>query len=273
MVKHLPTYYYQSFPADYSLEYPGEGYGGWQKKELPINLAHTAVVVMHATDVGAITEVPGYYRCVEYLPRSGQIAQDLFPEFMSRVRAAGLRLLHIPLYEQMARAYPGYARTLELVGSEEKLPEQIEADATLLAMRDFRWQNCWVGRDNIADKKKGEKMAGFYAAAQPLGDEHLAFTSRQLFGLCRHYSINHLIYTGFAVNACLMLSPCGFVDMSRHGIMCSVIPQLTTAVENKASCRQQLHKEYGLWAFATQGGGFVYQLTDFLGCLANPAGV
>ena len=55
MVKYLPTYYYQSFPADYSLEYPGEGYGGWQKKELPINLAHTAVVIMHAVDVGSIT--------------------------------------------------------------------------------------------------------------------------------------------------------------------------------------------------------------------------
>ena len=147
------------------------------------------------------------------------------------------------------------------------------ADGTLSVLGEFRWHNCWVGKDNIKDKQKGEKMADFYAGAKPLGDEHLAFTSRQLFALCRHYGINHLVYTGFAVNACLMVSPCGFVDMSRHGLMCSVIPQLTTAVENKESCRQELHKAYGLWAFTSQGGGFVYEIADFMACLAEASGV
>lgn len=45
---NVPAHYYQQFDADYSLDVPGEGYGGWKKAELEIALNHTAVVVMHA---------------------------------------------------------------------------------------------------------------------------------------------------------------------------------------------------------------------------------
>ena len=95
----------------------------------------------------------------------------------------------------------------------------------------------------------------------PADQEDVACTSEQLFGLCREYGINHLIYTGFAVNACLTMSPCGMYDMMRYGCMCSIIRDLTTAVENRESCAQQTHKEYGLWAFSLWGG-FVFDQSD-----------
>ncbi len=37
MEKIIPTWYYQQFDADYDLEFPGEGYGGWKQANLPIN--------------------------------------------------------------------------------------------------------------------------------------------------------------------------------------------------------------------------------------------
>lgn len=40
--------YYQQFPADYSLEVPGEGYGGWKRAEIDLDIDGTALVVMHA---------------------------------------------------------------------------------------------------------------------------------------------------------------------------------------------------------------------------------
>ena len=48
----LPASYYQQFDADFKLDVPGEGYGGWRKSEIEISRDHTAVVVMHAWDMG-----------------------------------------------------------------------------------------------------------------------------------------------------------------------------------------------------------------------------
>ncbi|MBT5876886.1 MAG: hypothetical protein HOH43_25920, partial [Candidatus Latescibacteria bacterium] len=44
----IPANFYQQFDADFSLEYPGEGYGGWKRSEIDISMDHTAFVVMHA---------------------------------------------------------------------------------------------------------------------------------------------------------------------------------------------------------------------------------
>jgi hypothetical protein len=262
MIKTIPTYYYQSFNADYALENPGEAYGGWKKTELPMDTERTAIVVMHATDIGTIEEVPGYYRCVEYLPRANNIVKTKFPSFLKKVRAKNMKLFHVASYKHVAQKYPGYYKTLRIIKNQEPEPyEKVIQDETLTELKRFKAYNAWVGADNIIDKEKGVKNADFYKETLPENEEEIVLTSSELFGLCKHYGINHLIYTGFAVNACLMISPCGLVDMIRHGIMCSIIPQLTTAVENKESCSRELNKAYGLWAFA-MWGGFVYDLAD-----------
>ena len=81
------------------------------------------------------------------------------------------------------------------------------------------------------------------------------------YQLCKAKGINHLIYTGFCVNACLTMSPCGMYDMSRRGVICSVVRDLTTAVENRESARTESNKAYGLWAFSLWGG-FVFDQAD-----------
>jgi hypothetical protein len=62
---------------------------------------------------------------------------------------------------------------------------------------------------------------------------------------------------GFAINWCLLKSPAGMVDMSRLGYLCSAIRQCTTAVENKASAREEWGKEMGLWRVSV-AFGFVF---------------
>ncbi|MDF2670404.1 MAG: hypothetical protein K0R67_2710, partial [Paenibacillus sp.] len=84
-----------------------------------------------------------------------------------------------------------------------------------------------------------------------------------LFALCKEHGINHLIYTGFAINWCLLLSPGGMADMTKHGIICSAIRQAVTAVENKETARQELNKEQALWRVAL-AFGFVYDVDDFV---------
>ena len=48
----LPTQYYQVFDLDFDRPVPSDGIGGWKTADLPLAVDHTALVVMHAWDVG-----------------------------------------------------------------------------------------------------------------------------------------------------------------------------------------------------------------------------
>ena len=257
-MKTVDAWTYLQHDADYALPFPGEGYTGWQKRSIPIDPAHTAIVVMHAWDVGTLEQVPAQYKVCEYVPRSNAIMQDRFPAFLEKVRAAGFNLIHIgSRSEKSIELLPGYRRVKEKYGL-GPVPETVEPDPVLEELRRIRIDAAYG--DNLASVNEARvKYRDF--GIMPRDDEDVACTSHQLFELCKERGINHLIYTGFAVNACLVMSPCGWVDMTRHGILCSVIRELTTAVENKESCREERHKEYGLWAYALWGG-FVFDQAD-----------
>ncbi|MDH7481395.1 MAG: hypothetical protein QHH26_05375 [Armatimonadota bacterium] len=263
----LPASYYQQFDADFGLDVPAEGYGGWKKAEIEISRDHTALVVMHAWDMGTREKYPGWHRAVEYIPRANKICQTVFPKLLSAVREAGFKLFHVVggssyYYSQ----YPGYQRAVKLAGAEPERLESIKADPILEKLRKFRDDRVSVGRHNAADVAEGFKNLDFHPAAKPVGDEGIAENGNQLFALCKEAGVNHLIYTGFAINWCLLLSPGGMADMSKRGIMCSVIRQATTAVENKESAREELHKEEALWRVAL-AFGFVFDVDDFIKAL------
>ena len=74
--------------------------------------------------------------------------------------------------------------------------------------------------------------------------------------------MNHLVYIGFAINWCLLMSPGGMVDMGRYGVMCSTIAEAVTAVENGETARLELEKRQALWRVAINSG-FVFRLQDF----------
>lgn len=259
----LPTNYYQQFDADFSLDVPGEGYGGWKKTELPLNPDKTAVVVMHAWDAGTREQFPGWHRAVEYLPRSYEICRDVFPSLLSAVRSSPLKLFHVVSQHNYYNQYPGYSMAKELAGTEPQKPEQIASDAVLDELRHFRSKHVFTGEHNQADVAEGFKHVKFPKEAEPLGNEGIAATDQQLYALCKHEGVNHLIYTGFAINWCLLLSPGGMADMSKRGILCSTIRQAVTAVENKETVREQAAKQLALWRVAL-AFGFVYDLDDFI---------
>ncbi|NLA85532.1 MAG: hypothetical protein GX854_13710 [Clostridiales bacterium] len=261
MEKIVPAWYYQQFDADYNLEFPGEGYGGWKKADLPINPERTAVILMHAWDTGTMEEFPGWYRAVEYIPRAVEICDNLLPGFLQKLRKSGIKLIHAASPNQNLDKYPGYSKTLQICGPDKFHYEHIEVDETLEKLRKFHADNAVVGSRNREDVRRGQAKLDFYPTARPLDHEEIVKTSEQLFKLCKYYGINHLIYTGFAINMCLVASPCGCVDMIRHGIICSAIRDLVTAVENKETCRYQLNKEYGL-CYLSVLSGYVYDLPD-----------
>lgn len=259
----VPAHYYRQFDADHSRETPGEGYGGWSVADIEIEADRTALVVMHAWDTGTPEQYPGWWRAVEYMPRAQAILRDVFPPLLRAVRDSGFRLYHVVGGGNYYRELPGYLATVELAGPEQPPPPTIEADPSLERLRAFRAANVFVGSHNEADVARGFANLDFAPEARPLPGEPIAENGHQLFALCRQHGVNHLIYAGFAVNWCLLLSPGGMAEMSRHGVMCSALRQATTAVESRETARQELCKEIALWRIAL-AYGFVFDVDSFL---------
>jgi hypothetical protein len=262
----VPANYYQQFDADYTRDVPAEGYGGWKRAEVELSRAHTAVVVMHAWDCGSLGTAAGCYRRVEYLPRAGAICRDVFPRLLGTVRQKQVRLFHVVGGRDYYSGYPGSRRARELARPSPPVA-QVRADATLQRLREFRRDHVLVGPGNEVDTRRENARRDFAPEARPVGDEGIAEDGRQLFALCEHHGINHLIYAGFAIDGCLLMSPGGMVDMSRHGVMCSTFRQAVTAIENKETARRELAKEVALWRVAVVLG-FVFDVDDFLGAIA-----
>ncbi|MCX5758408.1 MAG: hypothetical protein NTU83_07880 [Candidatus Hydrogenedentes bacterium] len=133
-------------------------------------------------------------------------------------------------------------------------------------MDEFRTAHTFVGHHNEEDVKRGFARLGFMPEARPLDSEGVAENGRQLFALCKEKEINHLIYAGFAINWCLLLSPGGMAEMQRYDVMCSALRQATTAVENGATARFELCKEIALWRVSL-AFGFVLDVDDFIRAL------
>ncbi|MBX3010053.1 MAG: hypothetical protein KF832_01055 [Caldilineaceae bacterium] len=258
----LRAHYYQQFDADLNRAVPGEGYGGWQQADLTLDLAHTALVVMHAWETGTPAQYPGWYRAVEYIPRAQQILAECFPPLLAAVRTAGMTLFHVVGGGDYYRHYPGYQRAVALAGPEPTLAT-VPTDPTLDALRHFRRQQVFVGEHNQADVDAGFRQLAFPPEALPCGDEGIAENAHQLTALCQAAGVNHLIYTGFAINWCLLMSPGGMVDMQRRGVMCSALRQAVTAVENQSSARTEAHKAEALWRVAL-AFGFVFDVDNLM---------
>lgn len=259
----IPAYYYQQFDADYSLDVPAEGFGGWKKADLEINLDKTAVVVMHAWDCGIREQYPGWYNTVEYIPRANDICSNIFPRLLRTVRNSSLKVFHVAVQGEYLERYPGYGAAVKLAGNGSRPLDMIEGDPVVKKLWEFRSDYVVPGTNNKRDVSSGFKNLDFAKEARPLEHEGIAANAEQLFALCREQGVNHLVYAGFAINGCLLVSPGGIIDMGRRGLMCSAIRQAVTAIENKETARNELGKELGLW-FVSIISGFVYDIDDFI---------
>jgi hypothetical protein len=257
----LPASYYQQFDADYTRDVPAEGYAGWKQADVELSPEHTAVVVMHAWECGTIDQWPGWRRSVEYHPRALKILAEVFPPLLTAVRASPLRLFHVVGGRDYYSHLPGYQNTVKLAGPSPQRERAVK-DATFEALDKFRRDNVFVGARNWPDVEAGFKLLDFAPEARPVGDEPIAEDEHQLAALCQAHGINHLVYMGFAINWCLLMSPGGMVDMGRHGVLCSTIREAVTAVENAETARTEREKQQALWRVALNFG-FVFGAGDF----------
>ena len=263
----IPTWYYQHHDADFGLDVPEEGFGGWKKETLEFSRAHTAVVSMHAWDAGTFEQFPGWWRVVPYIPRANAILRDVYPRLLAAVRASDVPLFHVVGGGDYYKELPGYKHAVALVGPAPSAVETVPSDALRDKVAEFKRAHGYPATHNLADIDRGFARLDFPDEARPVGEEGVAENGRQLVALCKERGVNHLVYCGFAINWCLLLSPGGMAEMQRYGVMCSVLRQATTAVENKESARGEQCKEYALWRVAL-AFGFVFDVDDFMATLS-----
>lgn len=266
----VPTWYYKHHDADYTLDVPEEGFGGWAKADLELSWKHTAVVSMHAWDAGTREEFPGWWRVVPYIPRANAILRDVYPKLLAAVRASDLPLFHVVGGGDYYKGLSGYKRAVELAGPTPPDVERAASDPIRDKLAEYKATNGYPCPHNTPDINRGFARLDFPEPARPVGDEGVAENGHQLFALCKAHGVNHLIYCGFAINWCLLLSPGGMAEMQKYGVMCSALRQATTAVENKESARQQWCKELALWRVAL-AFGFVFDVDDFVAAIQPPA--
>jgi hypothetical protein len=266
---HLRAQLYQQFDADSSLSVPAENFGGWRDVDIELAPAHTALVIMHAWDSGQPHQFPGWRRAVEYTPRARHILREVFPPLLSATRHSPLPVFHVvgggrDYYSHL----PGHKRALALAGN-EPVPSRtarVTPDPIFDQSQRLRHDAITPGADNAADVAAGLAELNFAPQAAPIGDEGVAENSTQLAALCHAHGINHLIYVGFAINWCLLMSPGGMVDMARYGCLCSTIREAVTAVENRETAREEREKQQALWRVSVNFG-FVFSLPDFVAAL------
>ena len=188
-------------------------------------------------------------------------------QLLATVRDQGLHLFHVVGGGNYYQECPGYRRAVSLAGLSSPDPKA-PVDPSLEELRRFRARHVFVGEHNRGDVDAGFAGLDFPAAARPLGEEGIAENAQQLTALCLDAGVNHLIYAGFAINWCLLMSPGGMVDMSRRGVICSAFRQAVTAVENKESARTEAHKEEALWRVAL-AFGFVFDVDNFITVISS----
>lgn len=262
----LPTRFYQQFDADTSLAVPAEGYGGWQLESLPLDLDRTAIIAMHAWSIGAEQDFPGWYRAVESISRVGGVSSGGMAPVLAAARAAQVPVIHVvggPT--DYWTGEPGH--TPSAVAREPQIARDEQGVAAELIR--FHEDRVFPGKHNSADVDAGFEKVTFAPSLRPEAGERIAATSQELDDICRARSIEHLVYTGFTINGCIMFSPAGMVDMGRRGYLCSTIDEAVTAIENRETAATEAAKALELWRVALLFG-YVYSANDLVAALDAP---
>lgn len=257
---------YQQFDADISLDVPGEAYGGWKTIPVELPLERTALVSMHTWSFDPPEKIMGLFHAVEYLGRADRIMGTAYPRLLSAVRKARMPLFHVVGGKSYFRDFPGYKRTVKLAGPAPQASPGAPRDPAVAALNKLRIKHGFPGEHNLKDIDVAHNAVSFPPEARPLDTEPIAENAHQLNAICREHGVSHLVYVGFAINWCILMSPGGMMEMSRLGYLCSTIRECTTAVENKETARRELCKQLALWRVSL-AFGLVFGLDNFVAAL------
>jgi nicotinamidase-related amidase len=268
----VPWHMYRHYPADFSKwAESGSGFHGWASDVRDLDLEKCCLAMMHFPDTGLSSDTewgpdspnPSALGTVEWVPRTMDVMTFRMPRLIEAAREAGLVVAHVGV----SGAFHKSGEIWEACELEAGEAPQEDADAVASG-----WQA--QHRRDVFDLPRPQPedvpphSFSLPEIFKPAGTDIIAEHAWQLHRLLKNRGIDHILYTGWALNWCLWFSPCGMSDMSRKGYMCSAIRGGCVAIENKESAVGEGNLEYALWKTSTMFG-YVFELHELTNALRN----
>lgn len=260
----VPWHFYRQHPADFSGgTQAARGFLGWTSEVRELDLKRTALMLMHLPDAGLTPDTqfrpdcqrPDLLGTVEWIPRTMAMNTQRLPKLVTAARQAGLQVVHLrSRFDDWQK--PHSDRSLAEAG------EAPPADAERIEAK-YAEQHSVDSFGNLPDRppESPEHFIGLPEELRTHGNDLVCTQSWQLHRLMKNRGIDHLIYTGWALNWCLWFSPCGMGDMARKGYLCSAVRGGCVAIENRESTATEANLEYAYWKTSTMFG-YVFDLNE-----------
>lgn len=242
------------------------GFRGWESEERELDLSRACLALMHLPDGGLTPDSewgpdaqnPNYLGTVEWVPRTVDLVTFRLPRLVEAARAAGVQVAHVGVGKRFPTDGPIWDRCVAEAGTAPA------ADADVIpGGGDWRAQHTRDVFDLPRQNPPNVPPHTFTLPAplRPQGQDIIAQHPWQLHRLLKNRGIDHVIYTGWALNWCLWFSPCGMSDMNRKGYLCSAVRGGCVAIENRESAVGEQNLEYALWKTSTMFG-YVFDLHE-----------
>ncbi|MCC6679897.1 MAG: isochorismatase family protein [Phycisphaeraceae bacterium] len=214
-----------------------KGFLGHAHKVLEFDSSEVVLAVMHAWNTGfeggpvfgPDSPHVGWVKMLEGSYRIKKIIEEILPPVITACRDAGIKIVHIA-GDSYARRYPQYLALEKEVGpGPPPLDGSPNTDWGEEAMEDT------YGPDIIQRKSAKQELLDIAPPVRPAPTDFVVASPHQFTYLLRKLRAWNIIYTGFMANMCLVVSPCGLVDMRRLGYRTILLRDCTTASENRES--------------------------------------
>jgi nicotinamidase-related amidase len=268
----VPWHMYRHYGADFARwETAAATFLGWASEVRGLDLRRTALAMMHFPDTGLTPDTefgpdcpnPNALGTIEWVPRTMNVVSFHMPRLIEAARAAGLQVAHVGVGGAPYMEGEIWERCVAEVGEAPPADaDVIERDGAVFGQhsRDV------FDLPRSAPAEVPGHTFSLPGVLLPQGTDIIAQHPWQLHRLLKSRGIDHIVYTGWALNWCLWFSPCGMADMSRKGYLCSAVRGGCVAIENRESAVGELNLEYAYWKTSTMFG-YIFELHELTGAL------
>lgn len=199
---------------------PFHAAGPWVEGYVDTTLipAHTAII---------ITDMWDKHWCKGATQRVGLIAQKMEP-LLKQARGAGILIIHAPS-ETMDFYAQAPGRLLAQNAPPAHPPAPLKIDDGPLPIDDSD-----EGCDTAGDKPQKAWTRENEALTMAPGDV-ISDSGSEIYNVLQQHHIDTLIYMGVHANMCILNRPFGVRQMSKWGLRCILVRDLTDAMYNPAS--------------------------------------
>jgi nicotinamidase-related amidase len=243
----LPVRLHRLYPLP-GQSWEDESEWGFSERTLEISPDEVALVMVDcwnmgygpeplAADLGWIAEMNPSFRAAR---ACGKVMRDFIVPAREAARKAGMTIVHAPAPE-VAKKYPRHLSEKYRAPSEEPQPVAKPKEEPW-PPGGSGWQhwNDWRSKEwsDAYSEWCRRDLKDIAPPLKPKDDEFVIATGDELHRLLKDRRIRHIIYCGFALNACIPLRDYGAFAFSQRGYGCILLRDASGSIETHLTVRQ-----------------------------------